>query len=487
MTEQIWARVGHGPCPDEALKKIDEHLSEYEEALEPLRHLGAEQSPQNLMLYTREALGIFQDLSLRFKLTPAAPGDVRRKADTFFSDLSCTHAEFFPHASHSANTPDSVLTALSGKLSDGTKAQAGLKTLDTSLDGLRRALKSEGGQNDPVELAKKLVREYRAALNTLSPHAGGHNGNLAAASKSVADQISSAKKVFELSADDASAPLDSASAPLDSMVSDLFKRYEGNKEVAEKAREIESRADRLQTELTQALARARDFGDVASTLSRLVYLWGGEELTGEGAAAIKQRLADAEFVHRQLRLRLSAAASALDLVTEQLRGAGRGDALGALRVEKFRPELLSLLDRMEDFRGNELWNRRLFQGFSTQGLSLILRAEMLATTYFVDDRLLSRLIDPLHQAGEALRAAVSACGVVLTPVKLLSEPPRGVQVDARVDPALRALQEVRDKVVRAINDQQETFVVDVEAFPYDAGGSNRSDGLVIKAVRAEWV
>ncbi|MFL6284973.1 MAG: hypothetical protein ACJ74Q_17660 [Pyrinomonadaceae bacterium] len=478
--EQIWTRVGHGPCPDEALKKIDEQLSEYTKLLEPLRRFCPEQSPQDTLLYMREAVGIFEDLSQRFQLKPTTPGEIRSKAGTFFTDLFNTHAEFFPGTSDAANTPDGMLTALLCKLGDGRTAEEGLKTLDKSLDGLRRELKLEESQNDSVELAKNIFREYRAALDTLSSHAQGHNGNLVAASKWVADQISSSKKVIELSVDD-------ASASLDLMVSDLLRQYQGNKEVAARAREIEERADRVQEELTQALARTSAFSEVASTLSRLLYLSAGEELSYEDVAAISRRLADAEFVHRQLRLRLSAAVSALDSVTEHLRAGGRGDALEALRVDKFRPELLSLLDRMEDFRGDELWSRCLFQGFSTQELSLLLRAEMLATTYFTDDSLLSRLIDPLHQASEALRAAVSACGVVLRPVKLLSELPRGVQVEGRVDPALRALREVRDKVVRAINDKRETFVVDVEAFPYDAGGANRSDGLVIKVIPAEWV
>lgn len=478
--EQLWSRVEHGPCPEAALEKLDEQLSKYEKSLEPLRRVCPEQSPQDFALYMQEATGVFEDLTQRFKLKPTAPGDVRIKAGTFFTGLFNTHAEFFPGASDPATTPDEMLTGLSCKLGDGRNALTGLETLDSSLEGLRRELKPEDGQKDPVELAQNIVRDYQAALGTLRPHAQGHNGNLAAVSKAVADQISSAKRVIEPSVED-------ASGSLDSLVTDLFRRYEDNKDVAERARAIESRSDSLQQELTQTQTQTRAFSAVATRLSQLVYLSGGEELTDEDVAAIGQRIANAEFVHRQLRLRLSAAVDALDLVTGELRDEGRADALEALRVEKFRPELLSLLDGVEDFRGKELWNRRLFQGFSTQGLSLLLRAELLATTYFDEDALLSRLIDPLHQAGGALRAALGTCGVTLTPVKLLSEPPPGVQVDARVDSALRALKVVRDKVMRAITDKRETFIVDVEAFPYDAGGGNRSEGLVIKVVRAEWV
>jgi hypothetical protein len=476
-SEKIWEKLGDGPCPEDALGKIVERLAEHEKVVEPLKRVCAQQEPKHHWQYVQEAVNIFTDLNHRFKANPTEPGQLRSKVGGFFNDLGNTYMEAAPGSSAFNATPGSMLTTISVKLSEGKAAERELKTLTSRLDGLKRELGPENGQADPVERAKEVARAHGEALNLLAPYAQANNGDLKAATTTVVNQISLAREAI-------GGVVENASGTIDVMVASLIAQYNANKHLADQTREIQQRADVLQGELVWTQERAGSLSAVASSLSRLLYLSEGGELDGERAAAISGRLEKAEFVHYQLRLRLSAALSSLDRATQELTEGGREDALTALRVEQFRPELLSLLDDMENFRGDELWNTRLYKRFASQGLSLLLRAESLGITYFADDPLLSRLIDPLHQAGEALRAAMRSCGVEVTPVNLLSAPPHGARVDDRVDPALGALPEVRSKVLNSLS-QPETFIVDVESFPYRAGES-ASGGVVIRAIPAEW-
>jgi hypothetical protein len=231
---------------------------------------------------------------------------------------------------------------------------------------------------------------------------------------------------------------------------------------------------------------------LAGALSQYVNLSAEKNLDPQQVWDILGRFNAGESAHRQLRLRLSAAIPALDQAVEDVRKAGRGDALDALRISDFKDQLRGLLTNMEDFTGDAMWKDCLSSGFSQQWLHNLLRAELLAQTYFAEDEaLLARLVDPLTEASRALRATIRHFNVRVPFLILLSKPPDGARVDYEVDPRLSKLPEVKRKVQATLRAQGNVegglnFIVDVGLFPFQSESTDDFGGRVVVVSPVEW-
>jgi len=189
--------------------------------------------------------------------------------------------------------------------------------------------------------------------------------------------------------------------------------------------------------------------------------------------------------HRQLRLRLSAALIALHQASEKVRSKDRAVVLKLLQLEDITTGLVKLLQILGKLPGEKLWSIGIANAFSEGWLHRLFRAELILKTYYSTGQ---PLYEPIHQAGEALRQAMGAFGVELKPaITLLEEPPKGAETLYNAHPLLYAQEEVKKKVRERIDAGGITFVVDVEAVPYqEFRGKEPYAGHVVLVNPSEW-
>lgn len=275
---------------------------------------------------------------------------------------------------------------------------------------------------------------------------------------------------------------------INELAAELVNEFKANTDV-EKTKNLENSVSDLQSELSALKRQAEESMELAGELSHYVRLSPNAQLEPKQVYDILRRFKDGESSHRLLRLRLSAAITALNQAVEEVKASGRDDVISELRIDEFKDPLEKLLADLEDYGGDALWKQCLSSGFARRWLHALLRAELLARTYFADHQSLSLLIAPLTEAATAFRETISRLNVCLTPVTLLVDPPPGVPTSAGRENKLSELSEVRKKVLERLEQQERgedpTFIVDVESFPYESD-SNLERGEVIPASSSLW-
>ena len=279
----------------------------------------------------------------------------------------------------------------------------------------------------------------------------------------------------------------SDSGTIDEMAAALVKEFQSNKDV-NKTKALETSVSDLTSELTTTKNHADQSTQLAGELSKYVHLSVDMQLEVSQVSSILDKFRAGENTHRLLRLRISAAVAALDHAVAAVNAAGRGDALSALRIDEFKDRLQEILLNLEDFTGEALWKKCLSSGFGQRWLHDLLRAELLARTYF-DSKPLSLLVAPLTEATTALRATIDQLNVRLPFITLLDDPPVGVPTSTGRDNKLNELPEVLEKV-RARWDERKPgenpkFIVDVNLFPYQSD-TNQEVGEVVPASSSVW-
>lgn len=487
--EAMWSKYSGQPCPEGALTLLRQAWESIQDALQPLNQV----SPEHKLARVWECVALFDYLREKFPDQSQGPQDfqgprdLKSKVERFFNDLNTIRSAHLTTDAQSNSTPDDILVSLDDKLQAAQQTLTEFTVLRDALGALRQELpSSNGAQSDPLAQATQMAKNHKEVLALLNDYRPtGDRDNITETARSVQTKIQSAATVV-------STLIPGASGTIDVMVSDLAKEFDSKVRTAKKAEEFKERAERLQRELTESKAQAEVSTKLAGALSRYVNLSAEGGLDPEQVRNILQRFSTGERTHRQLRLRLSAATSALDEAIEEVRRASREDALDALRTGDFMDPLRRLLTNMEDFRGDAMWGDCLSSGFSDQWLHNLLRAELLARTYFTEDGALSPLIAPLAEAVAALRVTMRHLNVRVPFISLLSKPPAGARVDYEVDPRLSGLQEVRRKVQATLRSQSKledgfNFIVDVGLFPFQSDSAEKFGGRVFAVSPAEWV
>jgi hypothetical protein len=495
LAERMWGKLApEKDCPEEgALKKVADEWEGLLDALEPLRRFNQQLRDQTrLPEYVLEATNLFEDLRRRFILAVENPGEVRNYISEFFRELEKVYQDTLLEHSQSGVSPEYMLNEIKRELGVNKEKADKLRKTNAALLNLKDELPAEAdakGDVSPastphecsrwvniIERAKEVARAHRESLEVLRKYDG--DGGLVEAANSIADKVNAASATIDQ-------VLPGAPEMIDAKVSALVAAYGGNTRAAAASKAYQRRSEKRRRLLIQWKTRARESTRLASALSGFVNLSEDETLGAEQVRAVREQFEAGEATHRLLRLRLSAALLSLRDAVGRVNAEGRDDALIALKTDEVEKILHDLLSDLESHRGDALWAQRLKSGFAEHWLHTLFRAELLAETYYFDSEVLSPLVDPLRQAGEALRATLSKFGVVLQRVVLLSEPPRSAAVESRIDPSLRGVEEVRQKVRMAF-DRGNSFIVDVVSFPYQGGGDEYSSGIVKDASLAEW-
>lgn len=276
--------------------------------------------------------------------------------------------------------------------------------------------------------------------------------------------------------------LPDASGEIDEMTAALVAKFNSNSELVSSTEALKAFNEKLKGERESFKTQAQESTQLAGALSHYVHLSTDTQLDSSQVKAILQRFTAGGTTHRQLRLRLAAALEALDQAVETVRNAGGTDALEALKISDFKNHLDRVLANLENFAGEDLWNKCLYSGFSERWLHNLFRADLVASTYFADDDSLKLLIAPLSEAATALRAAIREFDVRVSVLTLLSDPPAEAIVRYEVDPKLKELPGYRQKTQARWEQRKQgedpKFIVDVELFPWQSD-TNGSDGVVV--------
>jgi hypothetical protein len=482
LVETMWLKHSSKPCPKGALAILEQEWGTFQSTLQPLKQI----EPTETLAYAQEAVALFNHLRGKFLRQPQKPGELKPKVERFFKELETVQNTHLPALAQSNPTPENILTKLSAELDTNKQTITKFNNLNTQINDLRRELPSpDGASTDAITQAIRMAKQHRMALDLLQDYRPSNDrDDLTKTVKVIQNKIESVTSAV-------STVLPQASGTIDVMVSSLVDEFNSKIELAKKAEEFRADAERLQSALSESQAQAKESAELAGTLSHYVNLSAEKEIDPSQVSDILQRFSAGENVHRQLRLRLSAAIPALDQAIEDARGAGRGDALDALRISDFKERLRGLLTNIEDYTGDAMWKDCLSSGFSQQWLHNLLRAELLAQTYFVEDEALARLVDTLAEASRALRATIRHFNVRVPFIRLLSKPPAGARVDYEVDPKLSKLPEVKRKVQAMLRAQGNfedglNFIVDVGSFPFQSASTEDFGGRVVVVSPAEW-
>lgn len=467
--------------PEGALVILKRQWDSFHDTLQPLKRI----EPANPLGYAKEAVALFNIVREEFRYQPPKSEDLKSQVKRFFKILHELQFEHLPAEMHSGLIPTDILTRLRQALYGNKEAFDNLGRLNRAISDFQRDYPSDGDANpDSLDEAIKMVKHYKSALDLLKDYRSSDDrNNIARAVKTLQNKVQSAITAI-------SKVMPGASGTIDEMVSSLVTDFRSKIELATKAEQFSAEVARLQGELTTSQTRAQDSTKLAGALSHYVNLSPDKELDPSEVQCILRRFNNGESPHRQLRLRLSAAIPALDRAIKDVRHAGREDALDALRVSDFMERLRGLLTNIEDFTGDAMWKDCLSAGFSQHWLHNLLRADLLARTYFAEDESLAPLVAPLSEASMALRAAISHFNVRVPVLSLLIKPPDGAHVDYEVDSKLSKLPEARRKV-RAVWAQRNpaekpNFIVDVESFPVRSEHGEDFGGRVIGLALAEW-
>lgn len=478
--EAMWSEGSSEPCPEGALTLLAQSWKSIHDALEPLGQTDHEQR----LARTREAVALFGYMHEKFPRRSDEPNGLKSKVERFFGDLDAIQSMHMTDDARSDSTPEDILIGLDGKLSSYKQTSTDFKNLSNAVRTLQQELPASSG-TDSIAQATQMAKSHRKVLELLKEYRPSDDcDNIVKTVRSVQTKLHSASLSI-------SKLLPGISGTIDVMVKGLAEEFGSKVSLAARAEEFKGQVESLQGELEGSKAQAKESTGLASALSCYVNLSVEEVSEPDRVAEIFRRFSSGERTHRQLRLRLSAATSALDQAIEEVRREGREDALIALRVGDFHERLWKLLTNMEDFRGDAMWRECLSAGFSEQWLHNLLRAELLARTYFTQGGALSRLSDPLTEASTALRMTLSDFDVRVPFIDLLSKPTAGARVDYEVDPKLNRLQEVRRKVQAMLREQSKVedgfnFIVDVGSFPFQSGSAESFGGRVIVVSPSEW-
>jgi hypothetical protein len=276
--------------------------------------------------------------------------------------------------------------------------------------------------------------------------------------------------------------LPNASGPIDEMTTALVNKFNSNKHLVSNAASLETANGQLTREIESLKVQTQESTQLAGALSRYVHLSADTQLEPAQVQTILQRFTAGNYTHRQLRLRLSAALEALDRAVVAVSHADRMNALEALKISEFKDHLDGLLTNLESFDGDAIWKECLSSGLLGKWLHHLLRAELVARTYFADDDSLALLIAPLTEACTALRATICQFNVQVPFLTLLSEPPPEATLRYEIDSNLSELPEFKEKVAAKLKQRKPgedpKFIVDVEVFPWWADGNGNKGEVV---------
>lgn len=481
--ERMWSKYSSEPCPEGALLILELEWETFQNTLQPLKQIDS----TSALAYAEESVALFNYLREKFPQQPLKPGAVKSEVEMFFRELETIQRTHLPAEAQSNRAPKNILIHLDAELATNKQAVTELSDLKISISALQKELSlSDGTHADTINQATRVAKYHNMVIDLLEDYSPPNESN------NIVESVKAVKKKIKAATHAVSGVMPKASGTIDVMVSSLVNEFKSMIELAKKAEEFRTEAERLQSELSESQAQARDSTELAGALSQYVNLSAEKNIGPPQVQGILQQFSAGESAHRQLRLRLSAAIPALEQAIEDVRNAGRGDALDALRISDFKEQLHGLLTNMEDFTGDAMWKDCLSSGFSQQWLHNLLRAELLAQTYFAEDEALARLVDPLTEASRALRATIRHFHVRVPFLSLLSKPPDGARVDYEVDPKLSKLPEVKQKVQAVLRQAQGNtedglnFIVDVGLFPFQSESAEDFGGRVVVVSPVEW-
>ena len=477
--ERMWSKSSSEPCPEGALAILEQDWEFFQNTLQPLKQI----DPAGALAYAQESVSLFAYLRQKFLRQSQGPGDLKTTVEKFFNDLEMIKSTYLSTDAQSNPTPENILTNLYGELE---KNSTKLVSLNTAISALQQELTSPNGANtDTITQATQMAKYHKTVLELLKDYRPPDD------SDNIIKTVQAIQKKVQNAASAVLTVMPKASGMIDVMVSSLATEFNANRGLATKAKALSERAERLQTDLTDSQTQAEESTKLAGALSQYVNLSAEKIIAPAQVRNILERFNAGESTHRQLRLRLSAAIPTLDQVIEVIRDAAREDTLDALRIYDFKAQLQGLLTNMEDFTGDAMWKDCLSSGFSQQWLHNLLRAELLARTYFAEDEVLRRLVDPLAEAGAALRTTLRHLNVRIPFITLLSKPPDKARVAYEVDTSLSKLPEVKRKVQATLRERCNledglNFIVDVRLFPFQSDNAEDFNGHVVLVSPAEW-
>lgn len=283
--------------------------------------------------------------------------------------------------------------------------------------------------------------------------------------------------------------LSGASGSVREMVASLATKFLNLKPVAERAEQMEVERNNLQQELTVARGQLEAGQALAAEIA--LQLNFKTDRPGEDDQMINGTLNQLKkereaSVYLQLRLGLSSALIAMEKAADP-NNSELQEVIEALQLDKVKRGVKKLLVEMEEYSGQQLWDRALSQAFSEKWLHYLIRADLLLRTYYVDLKEFGYLRKSVSLACSAILAALYEFQVEVLEVGLFDELPSSMETE-EVYAGLRNLPAVRDKVrMKVQNMQTGCVVVDVTSFPYFVKGVQENRGRASIANPSAWL
>lgn len=382
---------------------------------------------------------------------------------TYFKDLPAGTA------------PMRIASEINRKLADDA---ARVKEFGAIEEALRGYAAREPGT---VAAVKKLIEDEKTAREKLS---GYHPGLRLV---EIADAVVATYSAFALAIKRA---LPTATGPLITSVTLLADQYQRLKPDAERAQALSIQSE----ELKQQLSTARAESEAGAKLARVVVLRLNYEAgdTTQDAPAVARVLErfeqEAESgIYLQLRMALSAALTALEKATKTDDSDEQRVVLDALLLDKVKQGVRDLLARMGDYSGEQLWSEGIYDGFDRKWLHYLLRADLLLSSYYAEQREFGPLRKAVSLACSALLAALYEFEVEVVEVGLFGELPRNMET-ASIQSLIRKLPAVREKIQAKLqNSGTGELTVDVTSFPYLVKGRQENRGCASLANPSAWL
>lgn len=269
------------------------------------------------------------------------------------------------------------------------------------------------------------------------------------------------------------------------LVAELTAKYWKLKPEADRAKLLENENLNLEIKLDHAQKELAAGNELANEITEELNLktMNGDE-RGISATLERLRTERESSVYLQLRFGLTSALLALEKATREVRDEA---LLEALELHRVQEGMQSVLDRMEQYTGDQLWHKALSDGFGQKWLHYLIRADLLLRTYYADQKEFGRISRAVSLACSTILVALYEFQVEVIEVGLLGELPREMETES-VYAGVRNLPAVRDKVSSRIrNGQTEDLVVDITSFPYFVKGVQENRGRAALANPSAWV
>ncbi|HWT03528.1 MAG TPA: hypothetical protein VN256_24975 [Pyrinomonadaceae bacterium] len=429
-----------------------------------------------LVIEVGEVADLYHFLKARYARPGAHVKEIKRNLEfvqTSLEEIRQTHLrEWLPEPT----PPNEIVTILKSQMSAAAEVIEEYKTIKESL---REYSRKERKVSETVTL---LINERSVTVEKLGSY---HH------EQTFVEAIDAVVANYGAITSEVRRVLPDVNGTVRDMVFSLATEYQNVKPEAERARRLEIERDNLNQQLITAQGQLGAGKELVEEIAlQLNFKTDGLREDDQAITGTLERLRrerDAS-VYLQLRLGLSSALIALEKeTTADNTSEEQRDVIEALHLDKVKKGVKELLGQMEEYSGQQLWDKALSEAFGDKWLHYLIRADLLLRTYYGDLKEYALLRRAVSVACSAMLAALSEFQVEVVEVGLFEKRPEGMEPDD-VYAGLRNLPTVRDKV----RSKMQTIptgdvVVDITSFPYFVKGVQENPGRASLANPSAWL